>query len=120
MAMPMLCFQPWRGKCDYRPPGKATHRTGDLGPAAREARRPYRIVIRGGSAGGYTTLAALTFRNFFQGGASYYGISPKPLSFDSDSPASGLHKSVQTVANNGTTSPLRWQNDDRIRWCNRH
>jgi dipeptidyl aminopeptidase/acylaminoacyl peptidase len=34
-----------------------------------------RIVIRGGSAGGYTTLAALTFRDFFQGGASYYGIS---------------------------------------------
>jgi dipeptidyl aminopeptidase/acylaminoacyl peptidase len=34
-----------------------------------------RIVIRGGSAGGYTTLAALTFRNFFQGGASYYGVS---------------------------------------------
>jgi dipeptidyl aminopeptidase/acylaminoacyl peptidase len=34
-----------------------------------------RIVMRGGSAGGYTTLAALTFRNFFQGGASYYGIS---------------------------------------------
>jgi dipeptidyl aminopeptidase/acylaminoacyl peptidase len=34
-----------------------------------------RVVIRGGSAGGYTTLAALTFRDFFQGGASYYGIS---------------------------------------------
>ena len=34
-----------------------------------------RIVIRGGSAGGYTTLAALTFRDFFHGGASYYGIS---------------------------------------------
>jgi len=34
-----------------------------------------RIVIRGGSAGGYTTLAALVFRNFFQGGASYYGVS---------------------------------------------
>jgi dipeptidyl aminopeptidase/acylaminoacyl peptidase len=34
-----------------------------------------RIVIRGGSAGGYTTLAALTFRDFFQGGASYYGVS---------------------------------------------
>jgi Prolyl oligopeptidase family len=30
---------------------------------------------RGGSAGGYTTLAALTFRDFFQGGASYYGVS---------------------------------------------
>lgn len=25
--------------------------------------------------GGYTTLVALTFRDFFQGGASYYGIS---------------------------------------------
>jgi dipeptidyl aminopeptidase/acylaminoacyl peptidase len=34
-----------------------------------------RCVISGGSAGGYTTLAALTFRDFFQGGASYYGIS---------------------------------------------
>src|SRR5258707_1506515 len=32
-----------------------------------------RCVISGGSAGGYTTLAALTFRDFFQGGASYYG-----------------------------------------------
>jgi dipeptidyl aminopeptidase/acylaminoacyl peptidase len=36
---------------------------------------PMRIVISGGSAGGYTTLAALTFRDFFQGGASYYGVS---------------------------------------------
>jgi dipeptidyl aminopeptidase/acylaminoacyl peptidase len=34
-----------------------------------------RAVITGGSAGGYTALAALTFRDFFQGGASYYGIS---------------------------------------------
>jgi dipeptidyl aminopeptidase/acylaminoacyl peptidase len=34
-----------------------------------------RSVIAGGSAGGYTTLAALTFRNYFAGGASYYGIS---------------------------------------------
>jgi dipeptidyl aminopeptidase/acylaminoacyl peptidase len=34
-----------------------------------------RCVISGGSAGGYTTLAALAFRDFFQGGASYYGIS---------------------------------------------
>jgi dipeptidyl aminopeptidase/acylaminoacyl peptidase len=34
-----------------------------------------RVVISGGSAGGYTTLAALAFRNFFQGGASYYGVS---------------------------------------------
>jgi len=34
-----------------------------------------RLIIRGGSAGGYTTLAALTFRNTFRAGASYYGIS---------------------------------------------
>jgi len=36
---------------------------------------PNRIIIRGGSAGGYTTLAALTFRDFFKAGASYYGVS---------------------------------------------
>ena len=33
-----------------------------------------RVVIRGGSAGGYTTLCALTFRSFFKAGASHYGI----------------------------------------------
>ncbi|MBI4887507.1 MAG: S9 family peptidase, partial [Acidobacteria bacterium] len=37
---------------------------------------PARLIIRGGSAGGYTTLAALTFRSgVFRAGASYYGIS---------------------------------------------
>ena len=34
-----------------------------------------RLIIRGGSAGGYTTLAALTFHSTFKAGASYYGIS---------------------------------------------
>ncbi len=34
-----------------------------------------RLAIRGGSAGGYTTLCALTFRNVFKAGASHYGIS---------------------------------------------
>ncbi|MCB9418278.1 MAG: S9 family peptidase [Ardenticatenaceae bacterium] len=34
-----------------------------------------RLAIRGGSAGGYTTLCALTFHNVFKAGASYYGIS---------------------------------------------
>jgi dipeptidyl aminopeptidase/acylaminoacyl peptidase len=35
-----------------------------------------RLAIRGGSAGGYTTLAALTFRpGVFKAGASYYGVS---------------------------------------------
>jgi dipeptidyl aminopeptidase/acylaminoacyl peptidase len=33
-----------------------------------------RLVIRGGSAGGYTTLAALTFHDVFRAGVSYYGI----------------------------------------------
>jgi dipeptidyl aminopeptidase/acylaminoacyl peptidase/tetratricopeptide (TPR) repeat protein len=33
-----------------------------------------RLIIRGGSAGGYTTLASLTFRSTFKAGASYYGI----------------------------------------------
>ncbi len=35
---------------------------------------PNRLAIRGGSAGGYTTLAALTFHDVFRAGASYYGI----------------------------------------------
>jgi len=34
-----------------------------------------RLIIRGGSAGGYTTLAALTFHDVFKVGASYYGVS---------------------------------------------
>ncbi len=34
-----------------------------------------RTFIRGGSAGGYTTLCALTFRDVFLGGASHFGIS---------------------------------------------
>jgi dipeptidyl aminopeptidase/acylaminoacyl peptidase len=34
-----------------------------------------RMAIRGGSAGGYTTLCALAFRDVFKTGASYYGVS---------------------------------------------
>jgi len=33
-----------------------------------------RLAVRGASAGGYLTLSALTFRKFFQAGASHYGI----------------------------------------------
>ena len=33
------------------------------------------LAIDGGSAGGYTTLAALTFRDVFSAGASYFGVS---------------------------------------------
>ncbi len=34
-----------------------------------------RLIITGGSAGGYTTLCALTFRDVFRAGSSYFGIS---------------------------------------------
>ena len=34
-----------------------------------------RLAIDGGSAGGYTTLAALAFRDVFRAGASHYGVS---------------------------------------------
>ena len=34
-----------------------------------------RLAIRGGSAGGYTTLCALTFHDTFSAGASFFGVS---------------------------------------------
>ena len=34
-----------------------------------------RLAIRGGSAGGYATLCALTFHDAFAAGASYYGVA---------------------------------------------
>ncbi len=45
-----------------------------------------RLAISGGSAGGYTTLAALTFDDTFKAGASYYGVS------DLESLAKDTHK----------------------------
>ncbi len=36
---------------------------------------PARLAITGGSAGGYTTLCALTFRSEFRAGASHFGVS---------------------------------------------
>jgi dipeptidyl aminopeptidase/acylaminoacyl peptidase len=41
----------------------------------RRAVDPERWAISGASAGGYTTLAVLTFRKEFKTGASYYGVS---------------------------------------------
>lgn len=35
---------------------------------------PMRLAIRGGSAGGYTTLCAVTFGDAFAAGASYFGV----------------------------------------------
>jgi dipeptidyl aminopeptidase/acylaminoacyl peptidase len=36
---------------------------------------PNRLIIVGGSAGGYTTLSALAFRDTFKAGASYFGLA---------------------------------------------
>lgn len=40
---------------------------------------PNRCFIRGGSAGGYTTLASLAFTSVFRAGASYYGVGDLEL-----------------------------------------
>ena len=45
-----------------------------------------RLAIKGGSAGGYTTLCALAFRDVFKAGASYYGVS------DAETLATDTHK----------------------------
>ncbi len=48
----------------------ATRYLVDRGDADRD-----RLIIRGGSAGGFTTLAALTFREVFSAGCSLYGVA---------------------------------------------
>jgi len=45
-----------------------------------------RLMIDGGSAGGYTTLCALTFRDVFRAGASHFGVS------DAEALAKETHK----------------------------
>jgi dipeptidyl aminopeptidase/acylaminoacyl peptidase len=45
-----------------------------------------RLMITGGSAGGYTTLCALTFRDTFKAGASHFGVS------DAEALAKETHK----------------------------
>ena len=45
-----------------------------------------RLAIEGGSAGGYTTLCALTFRKAFKAGASHFGVS------DAEALAKDTHK----------------------------
>ena len=41
-----------------------------------------RVAIKGGSAGGYTTINALTFHNRFAVGATYYGIADLSVFID--------------------------------------
>jgi dipeptidyl aminopeptidase/acylaminoacyl peptidase len=45
-----------------------------------------RVLIRGGSAGGYTTLCALAFHDFFAAGASHFGVA------DAEALARDTHK----------------------------
>jgi dipeptidyl aminopeptidase/acylaminoacyl peptidase len=53
--------------------------SGALHLAAQGRVDPDRLLINGGSAGGYTTLCALTFRDTFAAGASHYGIGDLEL-----------------------------------------
>ena len=56
---------------------------------------PKRIVVKGGSAGGYTVLCCLAFRDDFAAGASYYGISDlKGLARDTHKFESRYHETL--------------------------
>ncbi len=46
---------------------------------ARDDVDPARIAVQGGSAGGYTTLNALTRHRFFSAGASFFGLADLEL-----------------------------------------
>lgn len=52
----------------------------------RDSADANRLMIDGGSAGGYTALCALTFRDAFKAGASYFGVS------DAEALAKETHK----------------------------
>jgi len=54
---------------------------------------PNKLVIRGGSAGGYTTLAALAFKKTFKAGADYFGVA------DITALANDTHKFESTYMN---------------------
>jgi dipeptidyl aminopeptidase/acylaminoacyl peptidase len=62
------------GVVDVDDAANAARFLADQGKADRN-----KLVIRGGSAGGYTTLACLTFSDAFRCGASSYGISDLAL-----------------------------------------
>jgi dienelactone hydrolase len=57
---------------------------------------PDRLAIEGGSAGGYTTLAALAFRDVFAAGISLFGIGDLEL-LDTDSHKFESHYNVRLV-----------------------
>ena len=59
----------------YKPPEISYDDTPKPAVLQPNTPKPVHIAISGASAGGYTTLAALTFRKEFKTGASYYGVS---------------------------------------------
>ena len=62
-----------------------------------------RLAITGGSAGGYTTLAALTFRDVFKAGASHYGIGDlERLAHDA---RTGNHHKFESRYEDGLVAP---------------
>ena len=92
-----------------------------------------RLAIRGGSAGGYTTLCALAFHDTFAAGASHYGVAdsrPWPATPTSSSPATSTasvgpypdEATLPASARRSTTptaSPARSSSSraSRTRWC---
>jgi dipeptidyl aminopeptidase/acylaminoacyl peptidase len=62
------------GEVDVRDCALAARHLVDRGLADGE-----RLAIRGGSAGGFTTLAALAFRDEFAAGASHFGVADLEL-----------------------------------------
>ena len=58
------------GVVDLRDTISAAHYVVEQGEAD-----PTRLLIRGGSAGGYTVICALTFTDEFAAGASYFGLA---------------------------------------------
>ncbi len=58
---------------------------------------PDRLIIRGSSAGGLTTLCALTFHEVFKAGACYYGVSDL-AGLDADSHKFEAHYNEYLIA----------------------
>jgi len=67
-----------------------------------------RLVIRGGSAGGYTTLCALTFRDIFKAGASYFGISDLEV-FRKETPKFESRYDMKLIGPYPESRDLYWQ-----------
>ena len=63
-----------------------------------------RLMITGGSAGGYTTLCAPTFRDVFHAGASHYGVS------DAEALEKDTHK-FESRYSNGLIGPYPERKD---------